>query len=148
MSITTRLLLLIMISIWVAGLLIEFLIPYYEQLTILYPFTKMLYSTVCHQQPAKLILYNNSHTLVCARCSGIYLGGLLSSFILIFIKIKKIKNGKIIILSALPMLIDVVFYSIGLYSYSKIVALITGFLFGSVGIIYIYNGFQILLENK
>jgi len=46
------------------------------------------------------------------------------------------------------MLIDVLLYSIGIYSYSKYFALITGFLFGFVGIVYIYNGFQILIEKN
>ncbi len=46
------------------------------------------------------------------------------------------------------MLTDVLLYSFGFYSYSKIIALITGVLFGSVGIVYIYYGLQILLEKN
>ena len=46
------------------------------------------------------------------------------------------------------MLIDVVFYSCGVYTYSKELALFSGILFGIAGIIYIYNGLQILLAEK
>ena len=103
---------------------------------------------MCHQQTEKLLSFSGNHTLVCARCSGIYLGGLLSALLLIFITFKKVNNGKLIILAALPMLVDVLLYSVGIYVYSKIIALFTGVLFGSVGIVYIYNGFQILLEKN
>lgn len=46
------------------------------------------------------------------------------------------------------MLIDVFLYSIGVYNYSKIIAFGSGFVFGLVGIVYIYNGFQILIEKN
>ena len=46
------------------------------------------------------------------------------------------------------MFIDVLLYSIGFYSYSKTIALITGLLFGFVGIVYIYFGLQKLLGNN
>ena len=60
----------------------------------------------------------------------------------------KIRNIKYLILAAVPMLIDVVLYSSGVYTYSKSFALFSGFLFGIAGIIYIYNGLQILLVEK
>jgi len=52
------------------------------------------------------------------------------------------------IFASFPMLIDVFLYSIGAYNYSKIFAFITGVIFGLVGIVYIYNGFQILIEKN
>jgi uncharacterized membrane protein len=148
LSIVTRLLIFTIIFLWTLAFLIELLIPYFEELSYFYPFAKSLFATVCHQQPEKLLTFNHTHSLVCSRCAGIYFGGLLSSFVLIFVRITNIKNGQIIILAAIPMVIDVILYSIGLYNYSKTIALITGILFGSVGIIYIYNGFQILLERN
>ena len=72
---------------------------------------------------------------------------LFSSLILIFSTSVRIKNIKLLLLGVLPMLIDVILYSIGAYSYSKEVAFFSGFLFGMIGIIYIYNGIQILLEK-
>jgi hypothetical protein len=60
----------------------------------------------------------------------------------------KIKNINYLILATVPMLIDVVLYTSGVYTYSKNIALFSGFLFGIAGIIYIYNGLQILLVEK
>jgi len=147
LSITLKIIFFIAITLWIVGIFIEFIIPYFNGLSYAYPVISRLYSTVCHQQFEKLIEFNGHHSLVCSRCSGIYLGGFLSSFILLFIPTLKIRNGKIILFAALPMLVDVLLYSFGIYSYSKTIALITGLLFGFVGITYIYYGLQILLEN-
>jgi len=43
------------------------------------------------------------------------------------------------------MLIDILFYSLKFYNYNKSIAFTTGFIFGSVGFIYIWNGFENLL---
>jgi hypothetical protein len=40
------------------------------------------------------------------------------------------------------MLADVIFYSIGLYHYNKILAAATGFLFGSAVFLYILNAIE------
>ena len=138
----------LLISLWVSGIFIEFLIPYFNNLSFSYPVLSRIYSTVCHQQVEKLIVFNNHNSLVCSRCTGIYIGGFISSFLMLFVSKLNIKNAKILLLASFPMLIDVLLYSIGIYSYSKYFALITGFLFGFVGIVYIYNGFQILIEKN
>lgn len=148
MSIKIKLLLFFVISLWTFGFFSEFIIPHFNALSYAYPFINITYSTVCHQQFEKLIEINGHHSLVCSRCSGIYIGGLLSSTILLFIPTLKIRNGRLILLAALPMLVDVMLYSLGVYSYSKTIALISGFLFGSVGIAYIYYGLQILVEKN
>jgi len=136
-----------LISIWVLGIFVEFLIPHFESLAFLYPILKNTYSMVCHQQHEKLLIINNSATLTCSRCTGIYIGSFLSALILLFIPVLKIKNVKILILASLPMIIDVACYSFGVYTFSKTIALFSGILFGSVGIIYIYNGFDILFNE-
>jgi len=148
LSITLKIIFFIAITLWVLGVFVEFIIPYFNGLSYAYPFISRLYSTVCHQQFDKLIELNGHHSLVCSRCSGIYIGGLFSSFILLFIPSLKIRNGKLILFAALPMLVDVLLYSSGFYPYSRTIALITGLLFGFVGIAYIYYGLQILLENN
>lgn len=148
MSLKLKFFLLIAISLWLTGIFIEFLISYFHELSFAYPFSNRIYSTVCHQQVEKLIVFNGHTSLVCSRCSGIYFGGFISSLILLFVKQLKLKNGKYILLAAIPMLLDVLLYSVGIYTYSKFMALITGFLFGFAGIVYIYNGFQILNEKN
>ena len=148
MSLQVRVFIFLLITIWLFGIFIEFLIPLQKGLAYLFPFLESIYSTVCHQKPKKLIEIGGAHTLVCARCTGIYLGGFLSSFIFLFIAKVNLKNGKLMIAASIPMIIDVLLYSSGLYEYSKTIALITGLLLGSVGIAYIYNGLQILVEKN
>ncbi|MCK5457600.1 MAG: DUF2085 domain-containing protein [Melioribacteraceae bacterium] len=108
----------------------------------------MLYSHVCHQQPEKVISIDGHNLLVCSRCTGIYLGSFVSSLILLFVPVIKISKIKYLVFATVPMLIDVILYSSGVYTYSKELALFSGILFGIAGIIYIYNGLQILLAEK
>ena len=148
MNLKIRIILFISITIWVFGIFIEFFIPLLNKLAYLFPFLEGIYSTVCHQQPEKLIGINGHHTLVCARCTGIYMGGLLSSSIFLIISTLNLKDGKLMLFASIPMLLDVVLYSSGLYDYSINIAFTTGLFFGSIGIVYIYNGFNILLEKN
>ncbi len=148
MSLKAKFVISFAILFWIFGIFIEFIIPYFNQLSFVYPFLSRIYSTVCHQQAEKLIVFDNHSTLVCARCSGIYIGGFISSFILLFVSKLKLKNGKLMLFASFPVLIDVFLYSIGVYNYSKIIAFGSGFIFGLVGIVYIYNGFQILIEKN
>ena len=76
------------------------------------------------------------------------MGGLLSSSIFLIISTLNLKSGKLMLIASIPMLIDVVLYSSGLYYYSINIAFITGLLFGSVGIAYIYHGLQILIVRN
>ncbi len=108
----------------------------------IYPFLKLGYSTVCHQSEAKSFTCGNNVFLVCVRCTGIYFSVLVTSFLTLFINIRiKIKTKYLIILS-IPMLADVIFYSIGLYSYNKIIAGLTGVLFGSTVFLYILSAIE------
>jgi len=143
-----KLLFFVLILLWVLGIFIEVIIPQFDNLAFLYPFLKIIYSHVCHQQPEKVLSIDGNNLLVCSRCTGIYLGSLVASLILLFVPIIKINNIKYLILATVPMLIDVILYSSGVYSYSKELALFSGILFGIAGIIYIYNGLQILLAEK
>jgi uncharacterized membrane protein len=107
-----------------------------------YPFLKMMYSTVCHQNTLKSFSCNNTTLLVCARCTGIYLGVLVTSFVILFtLRVLRIKTIYLLLFS-FPMLADVILYSIGFYHYNKIIASITGFLFGSVVFLYILNAIE------
>jgi uncharacterized membrane protein len=143
-----RIFLFLLITIWLLGVFIEFFIPFQNNLIYLFPFLENIYSTVCHQQPVKLLDITGGHTLVCARCSGIYIGGFISAFILLFVSKVNFKDGKLMIVASIPMAIDVLLYSSGVYNYSKTIALITGLLLGSIGIAYIYNGLQKLVEKN
>ena len=128
-----------LLLIWCLGIFSQYFAQSNESILVLYPFIKKSYSLVCHQETGKLIYFGSAATTVCARCTGIYLGLLLASLISIFKTIKNIPDTKYIVVFALPMIIDVILYSIGIYSYSKVIAFSTGLLFGSAGFLYFYK---------
>ncbi|MGB5289451.1 MAG: DUF2085 domain-containing protein, partial [Ignavibacteriaceae bacterium] len=90
-----------------------------------------LYSTVCHQDSIKCISIDNNSMLVCARCAGIYFGVLIAVIAGLFI-IRPVVSKRLLLISILPLLIDVLLISLGIYSYSKLMALVTGIISGSV----------------
>ncbi len=128
--------------IWCSGFSILVLFPNSKFTYILLPFLKRDYGTVCHQIDAKTFYINGNRLLVCARCTGIYLGALVTSFISLFIITKFNIPIKYFIIALIPMVIDVVFSSIGLYHYSKILAFSTGILFGSIVFMYILHSIE------
>ena len=135
--------------IWFLGIFIEWFIKIDEQLVFALPFLQKTYSLVCHQEKNKLLLFGGAETLTCARCTGIYLGLLLSSFI-VLIKLSKWKlHINILLIAAAPMMVDVLFTSLNIYNYSKFIAFSTGLLLGSTGFFYLYAGLNnLILELK
>jgi len=137
----------ILILLWCIGILWEVVIHFIPNLIVALPFLKYNYSIVCHQQPEKLLVFGNYKTLVCSRCTGIYFGALFSSGLILLGLIKKVST-KFLLIASLPMFIDVILHSIGIYSYSKLIALFTGLLLGSVGFIYIQDAFKNIFVKK
>ncbi|HOJ06844.1 MAG: DUF2085 domain-containing protein [Ignavibacteriota bacterium] len=114
----------------------------------LYPFQKQVYSIVCHQDINKSFNCSNIYFLVCARCSGIYLGSAIISLAVILVNRPiKIKT-KLLVLLSLPLLADVLFTTIKLYNYNKLLSAITGLLFGSIVFLYILSAIENLLLQK
>jgi len=85
--------------------------------------------------------------LVCARCAGIYLGAFIAGFSS-FLIITPLISRKVLILSALPLVIDVLFTFIGVYTYSKSVAFITGLTFGGAVYLVFISELENLFSNK
>ncbi len=142
MKLFLKVTLTLLIIIWCLGFLIEFFIPHFPDAAYALPFLNKFYSFACHQNPNKLLTLNSYSTLVCARCAGIYFGFLFSAVIFLFVLKSHEPKLKYFIFAAIPMLLDVLLYSVGVYHYSKIIALITGLLLGSVGFIYFYDALK------
>jgi hypothetical protein len=75
------------------------------------------------------------------------------SFLAIFITISPKHIIRLLIVSFALILADILFYTTGLYGYSKIIAFGTGLFSGSVTFIYILNEFEnylvtIVLPNE
>jgi uncharacterized membrane protein len=86
--------------------------------------------------------------LVCSRCAGIYFGGCFSSLI-VLLGLKKNITTRLLLLSSIPLILDVILYSLNIYNYSKYIALLTGFLLGSIGFIYIHRSIiELLTKSK
>ena len=128
--------------------MIEFFLPYFDSGAYFFPFLKTFYGNVCHQQPEKTITLFGHSMLVCARCGGIYFGAFLSSIIILFVKFQNGIKTKYFFLAGVPMLADVILYSLGIYHYSKTVAFLTGLLLGSAAFIYFYDALLILFREK
>lgn len=142
-----RIFILLILILWCTGFSINLFFPD-NGILVLYPLLKQVYAGVCHQVGYKSFEVNNLHLLVCARCSGIYFGALLSILGLIFIPVRINHPIKYLFLSALPMFIDIIFYSSGIYIYSKWIAFVTGILFGSVAIVYILVSIENILFKE
>ncbi len=132
-----RLLVLVPILVWNAGNFIQFLSLLNSKFLLLFPILKPTYHLVCHQQADKLINIAGVTTLLCARCTGIYIGGLFGA-IFFLIKLKPMRlPTKYLLYSSVPMFIDVGMVIAGVYGYSKPISFSTGVLLGSVGIVYL-----------
>lgn len=129
--------------IWCIGISFPFF--FFESNSDLTKFIlKIFYSNVCHQNESKLIFINGNHFLVCARCTGIYFGVLFSilSFPLLKNSLYKITTS-FLSLAFLLMISDVLFYQIGIYSYSKIISFSTGIIFSLTLTFFVLNYFLI-----
>jgi uncharacterized membrane protein len=143
----TDIILFSLIMVWCIGIFWELVLAKFPNLIYILPFLKYNYSIVCHAQPEKLLDVGSFKTLTCSRCTGIYFGGFISGSV-ILLGFKKLISTKTLLFSSIPMFIDVILYSLGFYSYSKYLALLTGLLLGSVGFIYIHNLIIELLDKK
>ena len=138
----------IIILLWNLGIYPGILNTINSNSILAFPFLDKMYSGVCHQQDMKLAEVLGFKTLVCSRCAGIYAGVLLASFLLIFIKVKENIHIKFLLLSAAPLILDVIFYHIGLYNYSKPAAFTSGLFFGCAGFYYFYVGLEKLFSEQ
>lgn len=131
-----RILIFSLILFWCLGFSITSFFPD-NIFIVFYPFLKHVYSFVCHQVDYKTFRVNDIHFLVCVRCTGIYSGALMASLVFIFYNVNLDLNSKFLFFAAVPMILDIIFYSIRFYDYSAPIAFSTGIIFGSTAIVYI-----------
>ena len=141
-----RIILLLFLLVWITGIISPCL--NINSLNSFYPFQRMLYSNVCHQDVNKSFTCNGIPFLVCARCTGIYFGALISAVVILILSIKLKFKTKFLYLLSIPMLLDVLYYSFGIYPYNKFIASSTGLLFGSSIFLYILSTLEYLLFIK
>jgi uncharacterized membrane protein len=138
-----RIILFFILLFWCIGFMLKSIFPHSTEVLVFSPVLKKIYSSVCYQDELKTFTVSGEKLFVCIRCTGIYLGALIFSFISIFLK--KIRMSKKLFLAGLSaVMADVVLYSSGIFSYSEYFAFVTGFFFGSVAFLYIL----IILETE
>lgn len=147
MRFVLRLFIVLLLTLWLFGIFIEWFIPVFPNIAVAVPFLQKSYSLVCHQQQQKLLGESVYHSLVCSRCAGIYFGFYLVSIVSLFHLIKKEPKFKTLVIAVIPMIADVTLYSLGFYNYSKTLALLTGVLLGSVGFLYFYSALKKLIQE-
>ena len=140
-----RFFLLSILLIWTIGFLQPTLLTQNNSLTNY--FLKKMYSRVCHQENGKCIIIANDSMLVCARCAGIYFGALITGLLFLFRSIPSLKI-KVLIISSIPLLLDVCFTFLGVYKYSQTIAAITGLAFGGVVYLFLLSELENLFSNK
>jgi uncharacterized membrane protein len=143
--ILTRIILLLILSLWIYG----FLLPTITSIdnTISNILLSGVYSKICHQQNAKCITIGGSSMLVCARCAGIYFGAFTAGLLSLFLIVPSISR-KVLILSAIPLAIDVFLTFTGVYNYSQGLAFATGLVFGGIVYLLIMSELENLFSNK
>lgn len=90
----------------------------------------------CHCRPDRSLYFKNKKFPICARCTGEFLGIILSIFLYKFYSFNILIN----IIFILPMLIDGFFQLLTKYESNNIKRLITGTLFG-------YGFFNLILKS-
>lgn len=135
-----RFLFLSILAIWILGFSLPLITNYKNP--VVYFLLERIYSRVCHQESLKCLSIGSSSMFVCARCAGIYIGGLAAGLSLLFFIPTEMKR-RMIIISAFPIMTDVLFTLTGIYPYSQSLAFATGLTFGSV----IYFAIMFQLDN-
>jgi uncharacterized membrane protein len=104
-------------------------------------------SDICHQIGYKSFIINNLQFLVCARCTGIYSGAFTASTISLILENIFPKSIKYLALASLPLLLDVIFTTLEIYPYYKVLSFSTGIVFGYAVFYYILTGFEKLFAE-
>jgi len=126
-----------LILFWCLGIISQLFIPEIHKYSLPVKLLNYNYSLVCHQNEMKSFVADGSKFLVCARCTGIYFGSLLSSIAVIFISYLYFQNLLPLMSASILLLLDIILTSLGVYNYSKEISFITGILFGAILYIYI-----------
>lgn len=85
--------------------------------------------------------------LVCARCAGIYAGALVAGLFSLLTLVPSI-SMKVLILSAIPLVIDVFFTFTGVNKYSQSIAFATGLAFGGIVYLLTVSELENIFSNK
>lgn len=137
-----RIFVFLLISVWCVGFSFKSLSGGSTLSIVSSPVLNLFYHNVCHQEDQKLIIIKGFPLLVCARCTGIYLGALIAS-VFVLISLRNIKISNILFKFTLVILgADVIINNLFFTNYSKLTAFITGLFFGAICFLIVINIFE------
>ena len=117
---------------------------YYAPASFIY----LLFSNVCHQMPDRSFIFAGFPFAVCHRCSGIYLGLMLGTlFKNPFLNHSPGIRRAWVLVSIVPLLIDVLLAAAGIWPGSAASRFLTGLLFGTMLSGLLFQGIMELLAN-
>jgi uncharacterized membrane protein len=129
----TYLVFLTLVAAWCGGILLAPILhaTHHGAASVLYSF----YSPICHEIDGRSFHIFGEKLGVCARCSSIYFGFLLS--LLVYPYLNQITTPSFpkkhwIALAVIPMAIDVTLASFGIHSSTLLTRAVTGTLFGLI----------------
>jgi uncharacterized membrane protein len=129
----------IFICVWCFGIISPIFFHNVKTFLIAKPFLNQVYGTVCHQSQEKTISIGEENIFVCSRCAGIYLGVLLSGLISLILTKTHRKIFYFLLLTFALLLLDVLFSTLKIYTYSKVIALLTGLFWGSTLLLFVLD---------
>jgi len=147
-KISLRFLILAVVLIWCTGFSLNILISDTAFMAVTTPVLNLFYGNVCHQNDGKLIYINGFCFSVCARCSGIYFGALITSVLMLFLINAKRISSFFLISAAAILACDIIVNNFIIGSYNKPSAFITGLIFGSVCLIILINTIEELFLKQ
>ncbi|MEP0861809.1 MAG: DUF2085 domain-containing protein [Ignavibacterium sp.] len=134
-----KLILLVGIILWNIGIFSPCIFG--KDNLFIYYLIKFFYSPVCHQKIEKSFTCNHLQLMVCARCTGIYFGAMITA-ILNLLPVSVSISKRLLFYSAIPMLVDVILINLGVYQYNKVISFITGNIFGASVFIFIFEAIK------
>ena len=119
-------------------------LPFYSgELKFIYPYTKSLFSRICHGIDSRCFHIDGLPLHLCARCLGIYSGLLSGSITALFIRKRYdwFLSRYFLLIAVIPIGTSKLLEWTGIIEYSLWGALISGFLSGYILFLYISNRF-------
>lgn len=131
-------------------LAISFLPFYSDGSSVVYPFTKSLFSRICHGIADRCFEIDGIPLHLCSRCLGIYAGLFAGSITVIFLKNQTLHFTKrrYLLIAFSPILLHKMLEILSIVDYSKVWALVSGILSGYLIFLYIGNRFLINFPKK
>lgn len=111
---------------------------------------RLSYAPLCHQQPERSLRVGRGVQAVCARCSGLYLGGVAGFFAgaLFVVGRRRRLRPRWLLLAALPTFVDATLHGLGGPGLPNLPRLALAWPVGFVAALFVARGIEELLAPR